>query len=120
MGETAQGGGSLTAAGGTRRKAGPVYLVYAEWQNSEPEILAAFIGKSAEKRAERYAEEMRHEYAEGKYTARKYSVWAHEGNEDPDWDVDVHVEVVETNPKIPDVYRRLRQRRRAKEVRTNG
>lgn len=116
MGETAQGEGSLTAAGGTRRKAGPVYLVYAEWQNGEPEILAAFIGKGAEKRAERYAEETRHECAEGKYTARKYSVWAHEGNEDPDWDVDVHVEVVETNPKIPDVYRRLRQRRQRKVV----
>ncbi len=116
MEERAQGGGSLTAAGGTRRKAGQIYVVMAEWQNGEPEILAAFIGKSAEKRAKRYAEETRHEYAEGKYTARKYSVWAHEGNEDPDWDVDVHVEVVETNPRIPRAYRRLRQRRKAVQV----
>jgi len=120
MGERSQGGGSLTAAGGTRRKAGQIYVVVAEWQNGEPDTLAAFTGGTAKQRAERYAEEMRHEYAEGKYTARKYSVWAHEGNEDPDWDVDVHVEVVETNPRIPDVYRRLQQRRRTKEARTNG
>lgn len=120
MAQETDGGGALSTAPGKRKAGGQVYLVYAEWQNSEAETLAVFTGKGAERRAERYAEEMRHEYAEGKYTERKYSVWAHEGNEDPDWDVDVHVEVVETNPKIPDVYRRLRQRRRTKEVRTNG
>lgn len=116
MGEKAQGGGSLTAAGGTRRKAGQIYVVVAEWQKGEPDTLAAFTGGTAKQRAERYAEEMRHVYAEGKYTARKYSVWAHEGNEDPDWDVDVQVCNVLTNPRIPDVYRRLRRQRKAVQV----
>ena len=56
MGETAQGGGSLTAAGGTWRKAGQIYVVVAEWQNGEPDTLAAFTGGTAKQRAERYAE----------------------------------------------------------------
>lgn len=100
MEERAQDGGSLTAAGGTRRKAGQIYVVVVEWQNGEPDTLAAFTGGTAKQRAERYAEEMRHVYAEGDLPLSY-------------WDVDVHVEVVETNPKIPRAYRRLRQRRKA-------
>ena len=117
MAQETRDGGLLREAPGKEKTGKKVYLVYVEWQNSEAEILAVFTGKGAEKRAERYAEEKRHEYAEGKYTERRYSVWGHEGNDDPDWDVDVHVEEVETNPRIPDVYRRLRQRRRTKEAR---
>ena len=121
MGERSQGGGSLTAAGGTRRKAGQTYVVVAEWQNGEPDTLAAFTGGTAKQRAERYAEEMRYEYASGIYIpGKRFAVWAHEGYDDAEWDVDIQVCNVLTNPRIPDVYRRLRQRRRTKEVRTNG
>lgn len=116
--ETA-GGGVLSRVPGKEKKGKPMYLVYVEWQTGEAEILAAFTGKDAKKRAERYAEEKRHEYEAGLWiSGRRYSVWGHEGNEDPDWDVDVHVEEVETNPRIPYAYRRqkLQKERRIREA----
>lgn len=112
-------GGALNAAPGKEKTRKEVFLVYVEWQSDEPDVLAVFTGKGAGKRAERYAEEKRHEYASGLWVAgRRYSVWGHEGNEDPDWDVDIHVEEVETNPRIPYAYRRgkLRMERRIREA----
>jgi hypothetical protein len=111
--ETA-GGGVLSRVPGKEKKGKPMYLVYVEWQTGEAEILAAFTGKDAKKRAERYAEEKRHEYEAGLWiSGRRYSVWGHEGNEDPSWDVTIHAEAVETNPSIPESYRRM-MRRKAK------
>lgn len=119
MAQEIEGGGVLSTAPGKRKASGQVYVVVVEWENGEPETLAAFTGTTAKQRAERYAEEKRHEYAAGLWISGKcYSVWGHEGNEDPDWDVDVHVEAVETNPKIPYTYRRgkLREERRIREA----
>lgn len=91
------------------------WMVYAEWSNdSEGEPLAVFTGKTAQQRAQRYAEEMEYLYATGKYIdGRRYSVWGYLGNEDPSWDVTIHAEAVETNPSIPESYRRM-MRRKAK------
>ena len=91
-----------------------IWIVYEEWQGDEPSVIAAFTGKSAEQRAERFAEELRHGIATGARYGSPKSVWNYEGNDDSDWEIDVHVEQVETNPKIPSTYRNLVRRRERK------
>lgn len=98
-----------------------LWIVYQEWQNDEPYILAVFTGTTAERRALRHAEEVRHAFATGTSDLgpRCYSVWAHEGNEDPEWEIDIHVEQVPReglNPPIPQTYRRLVRARERKAV----
>lgn len=92
-----------------------IWIVYHEWQGDEPSVVAAFTGKNAEARAARYAEEERHAAATGgPGWAREYSVWNYNGNEDPDWEIDVHAEAVQVNPPIPSTYRTLVRRRERK------
>lgn len=92
-----------------------IWAVYHDWADDEASLVAAFTGTSAERRAERYAEEERHALATDQAGfGRAYSVWNYEGNEDAEWEVDVKVERLTVNPAIPSTYRNLVRRRARK------
>jgi hypothetical protein len=88
------------------------WIVFEEWDDGEPVTLAVFTGPDARARAELYRDERAHAIAIGSVYGPDTSVYgymapgASEPNDPPDWDVHVHAEPIDSDPPIPDTYRR--------------